>query len=99
MKCDIYNRFFQNFANKAKLSIIKVLIKGPLSVNQIVEKVGGEQSAVSHNLKLLSECNIVEVKQQGKQRIYSINKETVVPIIELTKKHAKKFCKGECGLK
>ena len=74
-------------------------MKGPLSVSEIVAKVGGEQSAVSHNLKLLSECHVVEVEQQGKQRIYSINKETVVPILELTKKHARKFCKGECGQK
>ena len=99
MKCGVYKRFFQNFANEAKLDIIEALLKGPLSVSEIVEKVGGEQSAVSHNLKLLSECHIVMVEQQGKKRIYSINKDTVVPIIDLTRKHARRFCKGECGKK
>ena len=84
-----------NFANKAKLNIILSLEKGPLSVSQITKKIGQEQSAVSHNLKKLAYCHILNVKQQGKERIYSLNKETVIPIIKIVKEHVKKNCLKE----
>ena len=81
-----------NFANKTKLNIILALEKGPLSVNEITEKVKGEQSKISHNLSKLLQCHILEVKQKGKQRIYSLNSETVVPILKIVKNHVKKNC-------
>ena len=74
----------------------------PLSVNQITEKVKEEQSKVSHNLKNLNECHVLNVKQVGKKRIYSLNKETVMPILDIVEKHVKGNCiiencpKGSC---
>jgi len=92
MKHKSYNYFFLNFANKTKFDIILALKEKPLSVSEIVEKVGKEQSAVSHSLKNLTRCNIIKVKQKGKQRLYSLNKKTVLPILELADKHVKCFC-------
>jgi len=40
----------------------------------------------------LKSCRIVEVKQKGKERIYSLNKKTIVPMLNLIDKHAKSFC-------
>lgn len=97
MKCKSYEWFFMNFANKTKLDIIMALREKPLNVSQIVKKVGQEQSKVSHNLKKLSVCNILNVKQKGRERIYSLNKETVIPLINLVVKHVEKNCKLKCG--
>ncbi|RLE46715.1 ArsR family transcriptional regulator [Candidatus Woesearchaeota archaeon] len=96
MKCGSYDWFFKNFANKTKLDIVKILRQGPLSVNHIAEKMKQEQSKISHNLKKLSSCNILTVKQKGKERIYSLNKETVIPLLKLVEKHVKKNCKLRC---
>ncbi len=96
MKCDSYSIFFTNFANETNINIISSLRNGPLSVSEISKKVKMEQSAVSHNLTKLSRCGILSVKQEGKKRIYSLNKETVLPIIELVEKHVSKNCKGGC---
>ncbi len=96
MKCNSYNTFFTNFANRTNIGIISSLREGSLSVSEISKKVKMEQSAVSHNLIKLSRCGILSVKQEGKKRIYSLNKETVIPIIELVEKHVKKHCKGGC---
>ena len=95
MRCKSFDLFFQNFANKTKLDIILVLKEKSLSVNEIASKLGEEQSKISHNLKKLIQCNILRVEQQGKQRIYSLNKETVLPMLKLVEKHVKHHC-SEC---
>ena len=97
MKHYSYNNFFMNFANKTKLNIILALENKPLSVNEITKKIKGEQSRISHNLSKLLQCHILDVKQKGKQRIYSLNSETVIPILKIVKRHIKKNCVlGKC---
>ncbi len=88
MNCNSYETFFQNFANKAKLSIIMCLRDGPKNVTQLCGCECGEQSAVSHNLRKLCDCNIISVEQKGREHVYSLNKKTtlgffVFPIIFL----------------
>jgi len=94
-----YEYFFKNLANKTKLEIILCLKDKALSVNEIVEKTKIEQSNLSHQLKSLVICKIVDVKQQGKKRIYSLNKQTIVPMLKLVEKHARCNCSHGCGLK
>ena len=76
------------------------LKKGSFSVTEIAEKVKEEQSKVSHNLIKLASCHIVEVEQKGKKRIYSLNKETVLPILKILETHVKKNCsmKEDCEI-
>ena len=92
MKCTNVEKFFNNFAQKTKLSIILILKEKPLSVTDIAKKINEEQSKVSHSLKKLTECSILAFKQKGKQRIYSLNKETVLPLLSLVEKHVKQNC-------
>lgn len=99
MKHYSYNNFFMNFANKTKLGIILALENKPLSVNEITEIVKGEQSKISHNLSKLLQCHILNVKQKGKQRVYSLNSETVIPMLKIVKSHIKKNCLKACKLK
>ncbi len=99
MKCKSYYHFFEVIANKTRFKIIECLIESPLSVSQICFLTKEEQSKISHNLKTLLACNVVEVKQEGKNRIYSLNKETIEPMLKLVEKHVQKNCNGRCGLK
>ncbi|MFH1181519.1 MAG: metalloregulator ArsR/SmtB family transcription factor [Candidatus Woesearchaeota archaeon] len=94
MICKSYSAFFTNFANRANLEIVSVLREKPMNVKTIVEKTGREQSAISHNLKKLCECNVLSVKRQGRERIYSLNRDTVVPLLDLVDRHVRKNCKG-----
>jgi len=96
MICKSYNDFFMNFANKTKLDIMLVLKQKPMTVNEITKKINGEQSQVSHNLKKLANCHILNVEQKGRERIYSLNKETVIPILQLVARHVATNCKGKC---
>jgi DNA-binding transcriptional ArsR family regulator len=91
-----YYIFFGNLANPLKIEIISELKKKPLSVLELAGRLNVEQSKLSHALASLRCCSIVNVKQQGKKRIYELNKETIMPMLELIDKHEKKFC-CECA--
>jgi len=99
MKCPSYELFFETFSNKTRMKIIEALSQGPKSVTQICKLINEEQSKVSHNLKKLTECHFIDAKRKGKQRIYSLNKDTITPILELVHKHVRKYCKEVCHRK
>jgi ArsR family transcriptional regulator len=91
-----YEKFFEVFANKTRLKIIESLLKSDKNVTEIYEDIQEEQSNVSHNLKTLYECNFITRKREGKNMIYSINEETIKPLLELVNKHVRTFCKNKC---
>ena len=91
-----YKDFFVNFANETKLNIIVTLRNKPLCVNEIAEKIGEEQSKVSHNLRKLTKCKILEMKKEGKKRVYSLNHDTVLPILRIVEEHVKLNCSKYC---
>jgi len=90
-----------NLANPTRLAALEELMKKPMSVNELAEALGQEQSMVSHNLKPLLECNFVYIERVGKKRIYFVNKETIGALFTTVENHAKKFCPtgGKCHLK
>ncbi len=91
-----YKLFFYTLANDTRLEIIRVLKSGSKNVGEITEALGCDQSTISHNLKRLETCRFVTVKQKGKFREYSLNKETIGPLLKLIDKHVNKFCKNLC---
>ncbi len=99
MKCNSYYLFFDTISNQTRMSIIETLMKGDKSVNEICKELSAEQSKISHSLKRLMKCNFLEVSKEGKRRIYSLNKETVVPILHLVDKHVSRFCSKNCKVK
>jgi len=90
--------FFAVLANPTRLAIVDLLRDGSKSVLEIAESLKAEQSMISHNLKSLEGCRFVFSKKSGKQRFYSLNLETMEPLMETFNFHAKKYCpeKGKC---
>ena len=88
-----YYIFFGNLANPLKIDIISALKEGKMSVLELANKLRVEQSKLSHALTSLRHCSIVQVKQEGKKRIYELNKETILPMLKIIDKHEKEFCK------
>ena len=88
-----YTRFLGTLANKDRFSIIQLLYReGPLNVTQIYKKLKFKQSTVSNHLKRLSSCNYVFLKPNGQERIYELNKQTIVPLMKLIDKHVSNYC-------
>ena len=94
MNNSAYHVFFTNLANPLKIDIITALKEKERgsSVGELAEKLKVEQSKVSHALALLKKCKIVNVEQEGKKRIYSLNKKTILPMLHMIDKHSKSFC-------
>ena len=93
-----YHLFFNNLANPLKIGVILSLKVKEKNVTEIVKDLNVEQSKLSHALCSLKACNIVKVKQKGKRRIYYLNKNTVVPMLNLIDKHAKMHCSVGCTI-
>jgi ArsR family transcriptional regulator len=89
---DVCYGFFSTLANPARLAILEQLFDRSMNVTQLAKKLEQEQSMISHNLRLLANCHFVSVQRKGKQRIYSVNKETVGSLFEIVEKHARKYC-------
>lgn len=90
----LYEKFFKTIANETRFEIVRLLTKGPQSVNQISEKLNFEQSRVSHNLKRLECYGFIICENKGKQRIYSIDKKShIVDIISGIDKYMTKYNK------
>ena len=97
MKYISFDDFFTVLGNRQRVRIVQLLEKeGPKSVSNISLKLDIEQSAVSHNMKRLLLCHFVEVKREGKERIYAINEDTIRPLLTLIDKHVRTYCAKEC---
>lgn len=78
---------FKALSEPSRLKILFVLSCGELCVEHITSAVGGNQSAVSHQLKTLKDHRIVKAQRRGKQIMYSIADGHIWAMIELAKEH------------
>lgn len=90
----LYKIFFRTLSNKTRFEIVKFLIKGPRSVNNISKNLRFEQSRVSHNLKKLECRGFINCECRGKERFYSINKKSyIIKIMKNIDKYMKEYNK------
>jgi ArsR family transcriptional regulator, nickel/cobalt-responsive transcriptional repressor len=61
----------------SRVQILGCLLDGPLSVGEITALLGMEQSAVSHQLRVLREAELVSAERHGKRRVYAISRDAV----------------------
>lgn len=98
MKYLSFEHFFNILGNKQRVNILQLLSSdGPKNVSAICDELNTEQSATSHNLRQLLTCHFVSVEQDGKERIYSINHDTVEPLLEQINTHVSKYCAQNCS--
>ncbi len=84
--------FFETLGTRLKIDIILKLKEKPLSVTELSEKLNQERSKVSHALKSLLDCCFVRVRKNGRKMVYSLNTDTITPLLDLVEKHVKKYC-------
>jgi DNA-binding transcriptional ArsR family regulator len=72
--------FFSALANRTRVKMLEELCKGPMTVNQLTDRVKSERTLVSHNLALLSRADLVRFSKVGNTRVYAVN-EMVVPYV------------------
>ena len=78
---------FKVFGDSTRLRIMYSLFHGEKSVTQICEEIGMEQSAVSHQLRVLKANKLVSMRKEGKSSIYFLADDHVKTIIAMGKEH------------
>ena len=90
-----YALLFQALSNQTRMQLLLALReREAMNVTQLSQELGLEQTSVSHNLRCLSFCGLVSVERRGKSRIYSLNKETVPPILDIAENHLRKYAEN-----
>jgi len=87
-----YKIFFGTLVSESRLKILNLLRKGKKNVTEIVNELDLNQTAVSHDLSRLKKCGFVSTEIKGKYRYYSLNEETIKPLLELIDKHMAGHC-------
>ena len=59
---------FQAIADPTRREIISLIAKQPLNLNSVAEKFDMSRQAVSLHVKILEECGLIMLKQQGRER-------------------------------
>ena len=99
MLARLYREFFRALANPTRFAIVQLLRAEPHNVGQIGEKLGLEQSRVSHNLACLLNCGFVEWEWNSKNKVYRL-KPDLRPILTGIEKHLHRYAPAleTCGV-
>ncbi|MER5970756.1 MULTISPECIES: ArsR/SmtB family transcription factor [unclassified Streptomyces] len=72
----------QALATPSRLLILSRLRQGPCAVTELADAVGMEQSAVSHQLRLLRNLGLVSGSRQGRSIVYSLYDSHVAQLLD-----------------
>lgn len=78
----------QALATPSRLLILGFLRDGPATVGELAGAVGMEQSAVSHQLRLLRNLGLVDGERHGRTVIYSLFDNHVAQLLDEATYHA-----------
>lgn len=70
---------FQAIADPVRRDIIKLLAKESRTVNAVAEKFEVSRPAISKHLKILEECDIIEIHKKGRERFCEIQPRKLIP--------------------
>jgi len=71
---------FNAMAEPRRRQIVDVLAGGEKPVNDLVAQLGVAQPQVSKHLRVLREVGVVDVREDGRRRLYRLNGAALKPI-------------------
>lgn len=78
---------FKIFGDQTRVKILMALESGELCVCDIAAVMDMSQSAISHQLRVLKQSNIVKTRREGKVVYYSISDDHVKEIFDIAMVH------------
>ena len=76
---------FNAVAEPRRREILDALASGERPVNDLVRLLGLAQPQVSKHLRVLREVGVVDVRDEGRQRVYRVNGRALKPIHDWVK--------------
>ncbi len=81
------SNLFKILGDNTRLRILHLLIHGERSVGHIAVAMGMEQSAISHQLRVLRQARLVTFRKEGKTALYSLDDNHVEMLISQGLEH------------
>ena len=78
---------FKGFADPTRVHILYLLAEEEQCVSDIAEKVELSQSAISHQLRILKQMQLIKFRREGKNILYSLADDHVKTILEMGLEH------------
>ena len=79
--------FFKVFADSTRIKILSALFENELCVCDIAACLNMTKSAVSHQLRILRQADLVRNRKEGKIVYYRLSDDHVRKIFEMAKEH------------
>ena len=64
---------FQAIADPTRREIINIIARQSLNLNSLAENFDISRPAISRHIKILTECGLIVIKQQGRERYCEAN--------------------------
>jgi DNA-binding transcriptional ArsR family regulator len=82
---------FNAVAEPRRRQILDILAAGERPVNDLVRLLGLSQPLVSKHLRVLREVGAVDVRSEGRQRLYRLNGRALKPIHDWVKNYERSW--------
>jgi ArsR family transcriptional regulator, lead/cadmium/zinc/bismuth-responsive transcriptional repressor len=86
-KLENLSRMYKALGDKTRLKIVHGLSGGEMCVCDICAYLGANQSAVSHQLRLLRNLNLVKTRREGQVLFYSLDDDCIKELIKIGINH------------
>lgn len=78
---------FQAIADPTRREIINLLARQTMNLNAVAENFSISRPAISKHIKILSECGLVKVRTEGRERYCEAKLETLSRVSEWTNQY------------
>jgi DNA-binding transcriptional ArsR family regulator len=82
---------FNAVAEPRRRQLLDVLAGGERPVNDLVSELGLAQPQVSKHLRVLREVGAVDVREEGRRRLYRLNGQALKPIHDWVKNYERSW--------
>ena len=78
---------FQAIADPTRRKILSLLAQESLNLNSVAEKFHSSRPAISKHIKILTECGLITIKRQGRERYCEAKLQKLNEVSEWVEQH------------
>jgi DNA-binding transcriptional ArsR family regulator len=78
---------FQAIADPTRREIIRIIARQPLNLNAVAEKFDISRPAISKHIKILTECGLIVIRQEGRDRYCDANLKSLKKVSQWTEQY------------
>lgn len=80
---------FQAIADPTRRAIIHLVAQQPMNLNAVAEQFDISRPAISKQIRILTECGLLTVKQQGRERFCEVQLQSLNEVSEWIEQYSR----------